>query len=205
MPPGLNLTWHVNPPIVVLAEDKVAERVARLKENMKGWDEVEVPDVPGPGDIDRHDWKAPKRTQQERWNDRINSTQLMLGVNFSSELVVEYRVAGEPVGIMALAKNVNSRAYVGDLVTHPGSEQAGGILMEYAVRQSQSWGTAGKLELYALNDEALVAYQALGFRPKAAASKEMTLTPADCPGLWAKVGGTTWTLVKYQNAGRYFG
>lgn len=171
---------------------------------MKGWDEVAVPDAPGPGDIDQRDWKAPKRTQQERWNDRINSTKLMLGLSFSSELVVEYRVAGEPVGIMALMK-MDGRAYVADLVTHPGSEQAGGILMEYAVRQSQNWGSAGKLELYALDEEALVAYQALGFRRKAAASKEMTLTPADCPGVWAKVGGATWTLVKYQNTGRYYG
>lgn len=30
MPPQLNLTWHVNPPIVVLAEAQVAGRVTRM-------------------------------------------------------------------------------------------------------------------------------------------------------------------------------
>ena len=195
----LNLQWINQPPIVLLQESEIPVRLQILKNNMKGWDPVAVPDNPGLDDIDQRDWKNPKRSQQERWNDRIDATNRMLDFDFETHHVVEYRFASGPIGIMALI-DVDPVS-IADIVTHPGSDQAGGILIEYAVQKSEEWGKHGRLKLYALTDDAQKAYEQLGF--VVTTGSNMTLDPKLCANIWTMVGGVQWRLTKYQNTTSY--
>jgi hypothetical protein len=125
----------------------------------------------------------------------------MLGFDFNTHYVVEYRFSTGPIGMMALI-DVDPVS-VADLVTHPGSDHAGGILIEHAVQKSEEWGKHGRLKLYALTDDAREAYKALGF--VVASGSNMTLDPRSdaCKDTWTLVDGILWRLTKYQNTTHY--
>src|SRR5262249_43556623 len=107
-------------------------------------------------------------------------------------LYLEYRVSGAPVGLMVLAKS-SPNASVCLLVTHPGSDHAGGIMMEVAVQQSVDWGTNGKLMLTANDEEYAQAYEKMGFDSEGGSM--MYLDPSNSK-VWKQVG-PTWKLAKY--------
>jgi hypothetical protein len=207
----LNLSWITSPPIIVLQPNEVAQRLKQLKDNLQGWGEVTEPSNPLPigttdragTDFDVTDWKSPKRTQQERWNDRARSTNSMVNVSFGGDQVVEYRVAGEPVGIMAV--KFWNPLYICDLVCHPGSADGGGILIEYAVNLSavKNDNHEACVELWALDDDALQAYRRLGFRSiQGDNEKSMRLDPANSSGVWTNTKDG-WRLTKYAVWGKF--
>jgi hypothetical protein len=188
----LGLKWITDPPIFVLnTSTEIALEVATLKKNLGGWDGVAVPSSPAASDIDRRDWKSPKRTQQERWNVRMHNTKHFPWYAIGGDLVVVYRVAGAPIGLMAMSKILDP-PYVCGLVTHPGSENAGGTLLEYAVQKSDEWGKGGKIQLAPDNDECKEAYKHLGFE----GGFMMTLDPASRRDIWSKPGDK-WLLTKF--------
>ena len=192
--PNLNLTWIDSAPIKRLNKNQAAIAIRQLKANMVGWGEVDVPDPAAPDDINQRDWKEEKRTQQECWNDRIDSTNTMLDMTFDGLINFGYYIAGQPIAVLSISEY----AYIEDLVTHPGSANAGGIMIEYAVNISEEeLGEEGKLELYALDDDAQRAYQALGFEGKTSTTdKSMKFDPRNTDK-WAKVGGK-WCIAKYS-------
>lgn len=90
--------------------------------------------------------------------------------------------------------------YIDILVTHPGSVQGGGILIEYAVNLSEAAGFGGRLELHAMG-RSTAAYLALGFvmadpNPFGEGGV-MKLNPAETDGTWALVD-QEWRLTKYS-------
>lgn len=195
----MNLLWINTPPIIRLDKDKAALAIAELKKNMAGWEKVRVPEDGDirEDDINQRDWKDPKRTQQECWNDRIDSMNSMFEMKFNGDINFAYYVTGQPIGVMALT-NYDEMPYIDDLVTHPGSSAAGGILIEYAVQISDSeWGKDGKLNLWALDDDAKMAYKSLGFKGRESDNdKDMILDPEQST-LWNKLDGK-WQLKKFS-------
>ncbi|MFO1023918.1 MAG: hypothetical protein U1E70_01935 [Acetobacteraceae bacterium] len=217
-----DVDWITEAPIRVLSEFQIIAALKKMRLTMRGWDPVAVPDnpvmpyvPPAPGqspqdvrakqllrkppDIDASDWKRPRRTFQERWNDRISSTNSMLDNDFRDHHVVGYFVTGVPVALMALTGA--STVYVADLVCHPGTENAGGIMIEYAVNYGCKIHNSPVVRLWALNEDARRAYLALGFTSDTGTGKAMTLRPATSP-LWTQVSGV-WHLAKYAQGQRY--
>ncbi|MDB5312020.1 MAG: hypothetical protein JWO38_6222 [Gemmataceae bacterium] len=193
----LNLTWVTVPPIKELSKAEAQLAVKQLQTNLAGWDPVAVPLNPAEDDVDKRDWKLPKRTQQERWNTRLLSTNKMVQAEFSGVYFVAYYIDGQPIGVLAMS-NYHPLPYINDLVTHPGSEAAGGILIECAVQKSVDWGKDGLLELCALDEDAGEAYKALGFisRSPPESKDEMTLEPSKNEQIWCNLSGK-WQIKKY--------
>jgi hypothetical protein len=193
----LNLRWVTVPPIKELSKEDAQLAVKQLQTNLAGWDPVAVPQNPAADDIDKKDWKAPQRTQQERWNTRLASTDKMVNTEFSGAYFVGYYIDGQPIGVLAMS-NFVPFPYINDLVTHPGSDTAGGILIECAVQKSVDWGNSGTLELTALDEDAAEAYKALGFVRKTLPydPDEMILDPAKQDQIWCYLDGR-WRIKKY--------
>jgi hypothetical protein len=114
---------------------------------------------------------------------------------------VEYRAAGIPVGLMVMDLD-GPVAKIEELVTHPGSAECGGILMEHAVAVAQQRCGSPRIRLYPLDGDAREAYRHLGFVP--ADEGHMILNPAQTNGLWVEAGGT-WRLDRYSKSRSYLG
>ena len=218
-----DLQWITEPPIRVLKVGEIATVLEAMREAMKGWDAVAVPDKPAPPyalpgrgqkpedvrqaqlkrvapDIDSSDWKRPMRTFQERWNDRISSTNTMLKKDYDTGQTFGYFVAGVAVGVMELFAG-SAPIYVANLVCHPGADQAGGIMIEYAVNYGQKNLSDPRLELHALNEDARQAYLALGFFSVAPEGASMYLDPKNC-NKWTQLSDG-WHLTKYAKPQTY--
>jgi hypothetical protein len=190
----LGLRWVTDPPIFVLTDQADIDlAVNTLKANLEDWKEVAVPFSPAASDIDQRDWKSPKRTKQERWNVRIKNTKRFSWGAIGGNFVVVYRVAGAPIGLMAMDE-LGGTPYVLGLVTHPGSENAGAILLEYAVQKSDEQGKGGKLKIMPENEECREAYLHLGF--VGPPDNLMTLDPASRRDIWSKPG-PKWLVTKF--------
>lgn len=200
---GLNLRWVTEPPIVTHTGVQFGLRAKVMLKNMDGWSKVDVPVEGGKmpdtldfaSNIDKRDWEFVKRTQQERWNLRIKATlELIDGMcgiesDTKGQLYVEYPVSGAPIGLMVMAgADSMGRCTINLLVTHPGSDNAGGVMIEFAVNQSVKWGCGGKLSLSPNDEECAKAYEALGFEHDGT----MCLDPNKSEK-WVKVGNA-WKL-----------
>ena len=136
----LNLVWINRAPIRKVNNDGAARAIQQITDNMDGWDPVAIPDPVDPSDINQRDWKTPKRTQQECWNERIDATHRMLSTSFIGDCYV-YEIGGQAIAVMAMTSNL-----IADLVTHPGSETAGGIMVEFAANYSQTIAKANLMK-----------------------------------------------------------
>jgi hypothetical protein len=200
----LNLTWVTSPPIIVLERYEVKGRIEQLKTNMADWTTVIPPKNPVESDYDTNDWQSPKRAQQARWNNRIGNTNTMLNSTsfYSGDRVVEYRVTGEPVGIMTVAFEKANPLYIEALVCHPGAADAGGILVEYAINLAVEKHGKPCVKLSALYEDAKQAYLKLGFRSVSTIGDTMLLDAADSNGIWTHTSGG-WRLAKYAVWGKF--
>jgi len=203
---GRNLRWVTEPPIILHSAVNFAMRAKTMLANMDGWGKVDEPTEGGKmpdsldfvSNSDKRDWKQPPRTQQERWNLRISATLDLVrsmcdvGDGDKHHSYIEYGVSGAPVGLMVMSDAVNlGHCTISLLVTHPGSDNSGGILIEFAVKQAVERGFDGKLTLYPNDDECSQAYEALGFESAGA----MFLDPSQSQK-WTKVGNT-WKLASH--------
>lgn len=121
--PNQNNRFSENPPIKQLSAEEAERAMATIKSNIEGWDYVDMPPrQKWDENIDPRDWSNPKRTMQERWNQRIFDTDMMLAFlgKFHTEYF-SYEVDGIPVAVIAMDNN-----HITKLVAHPGSEGAGG-------------------------------------------------------------------------------
>jgi len=110
------------------------------------------------------DWGG---TGEAGWDKRIGDT-----TEIAAKLIKDrgdpydegyiYKVSGAVVGVMVLSEDLSSM-HVKFLVTHPGTQKAGGILIEKAVERSLEEGYNGSLELISHSPESTDAYTALGF------------------------------------------
>ncbi len=179
----LNLQSSPTPPIrELLSEEEVISAVNKMTENInKDWKKIKQL-------VSKPD---PQRTEQIKWNKRIQETtdiltrfkeQATLFGNKWSCLkdgsIFGYFVDDQPVGLIAMLKATVPEVDL--LVTHPGLQGCGGILIERAVQLSKKWGGDGKLTLYADNKNAKQAYLSLGFRVNSQDSEfDLTFDPAN--------------------------
>lgn len=97
-------------------------------------------------------------------------------------------------------ENYNSYRYdtrgitIENIFSHPGVKGAGSILMEYMVNTSENLGEQGVICVDAL-EEAIKAYEQLGFKMDEYSSSQMTLTPSDSEGKWYKNKESEWKFI----------
>lgn len=215
-------TWITAPPIRELDDDACRQAIAAMKKNMTGWGPVAVPKKPlppyadpAPGqspqsvrkaqlerlppDIDANDWQPAQRTFQERWNNRLKSTRDMFNFDFTGGHTVGYFLGGAPVAVMCLIES--DPVLIADLVCHPGSENGGGIMIEYAVNRAVGENGNPIVTLVAADEEAGKAYEHLGFAPDSPGRPAMTLD-ASTSDKWAS-SGNRWHLAKFAMPQRY--
>ncbi len=191
----LNLKWITAPPIFKLQPNDIPQRMTAFRASMDEWGGlVPVPDEPKDDDFDQRDWKQIKRTQQERYNDRIDATNHIASTDFGGANVYEYRVDGRPIGLMQLNKDgYADKLDIALLVAHPGASLAGAILVEFAAQKSDKWNMKGKLALMAADDEAMKFYEELGFEHDGI----MNLDP-NKSDKWSRGAKNQWVLTKYS-------
>lgn len=184
--------WVTDPPVMFVEWGEVAERVKTFQTNIGNWGAVG-----GGTDL----------------ATRLNAHRG--GANFIADLIVkklsnpltpvfEYRVAGHPIALMQLnMQGMEGMLEIKNVASHPGSEGAGGIMIEYALNKVGSYNTQmqqhaqrnayepGFLFLESLDDNSTAAYVALGF--ELVGGKEMVLNAAKS-SKWSQSGGK-WRLV----------
>jgi hypothetical protein len=185
--------WITAAPLVVADAGAVAIAAAKMKAAVNNYDQ---------GALETYDDQFDKIAHAVDWNERIGNTIAILDIITGSDRNLIYTVLGTPVGIICLSDNDPS--HVSYLVTHPGTENAGGIMLEAAADYSQSRGHGGKLDLYSYDGKSSRAYRAMGFT-KADNGYDsggtMVLEPTTS-ALWHFTGGH-WRLAKYE-ALRFF-
>jgi hypothetical protein len=194
---GAHGQWEYNwinaPPLVEADADAVAEAVAQMKQSVRSFDEGDLPEY------DDDDYEIIEHAV--KWNTRVKSTRRILKITEAGDYNLIYTVLGTVVGIICL--DIRQPTYVSRLVTHPGTENAGGILVEAAVAYSQTHGQEGykgKLELQSFNDESTAAYKAMGF--VTTHGDHMELDPANSD-LWERGTDGSWKLKKYADKKYY--
>ena len=120
MPNQYTYSWVTDPP-VELIEDPIWAEVAavQLLQNVKDYSLGLTMD----------------------WDRRINSTNTMaesVRKDRGNELNWVYKLEGQAIGIVCVIDC--KPTYIAKLVTHPGSQNAGGILIERVVQHSQEAG-----------------------------------------------------------------
>ncbi len=183
-------TWITDPPIRHVAPEHVAEVVRRFRASLASWGLV-------PG--------ATPLTQ------RINSHAH--GASFIADLIVaqlerhrpvfEYHLGGQTVALLQLDLD-GGVIEIKNLATHPGAEEAGGIMVEYALNRIAHYNAQGaefdegRLYLESYNADSTAAYEALDFVVDS--GDEMSLD-ANASGKWVKIHGA-WKLASKFAEGR---
>ncbi|MDR3573134.1 MAG: hypothetical protein P4L50_04695 [Anaerolineaceae bacterium] len=162
----LNLRWSTASPVKRLQPREFDAAVAQLTETCQPLMSIDPLPVRSQEDVDMRDFQEPKRTQQQRWNDRLESTRLMLEdppriEKNDKHLRFAYFVDDTAVGIMKMSSG--TPPYIDVLLTHPLSEGVGSSLVEQAVASSAKMGSNGELELCSLDKDSSKAYEAMGF------------------------------------------
>lgn len=121
-----------------------------------------------------------------------------------NHVTFEYKLCGEPIALMQLNLGVKHIEIV-NLTTHPGSEKAGGIMVEFALNRANFYNAQlgdtfsdGKLQLKSYNNASTDAYLALGFTLDRAGGTAMSLN-ARKSNVWRRVNGQ-WRLAAYAAA-----
>ena len=183
-----DFTWQLEAPIYYVEQHEVSAKVKQFDNSVKAYCE---------GD--------------ESWNSRKGSSlhiSHLVDIHADEGLkpCYEYRMNGQTVALMVLHIKPGDCIEIKDLVTHPGTANAGGIMVEYALNRVAHYDAQGAdleedfLELESLNADSTAAYEALGFVD---AGKKMYLQ-AEKSDLWKKVGGN-WKLAKFEHAVGYSG
>lgn len=190
-PGKLDYSWIDTPPVVHVPNDQVPSRVAAFRASLKEWGSV------GGG-----------TALAERLDSHAGGADFIAGLLENAvdhtRLVFEYRLAGAPAGLLMLEVSGGAME-IKNLATHPGAENAGGILIEFALNCVQRINSSrpsyppGVLVLESYNAASTAAYQALGFRTE---GREMVLEAAKS-ALWELVG-EQWKLKKFK-AMKYLG
>jgi hypothetical protein len=180
--------WVTEPPIVFVPWGEVAERVRVFQANLKDW-----------GSVDGRTELA-GRMNAHRGSASFIAELIEKKLSPPYTPVFEYRVAGQPIALMQFdMQGSGGMLEIKNVTTHPGSEGAGGIMVEYALNKVTSYNAQASNEMFepgclfleSLNDNSTAAYVALGF--ESAGKKDMVLNAAKS-SKWAQADGK-WRLV----------
>jgi hypothetical protein len=184
--------WVNDPPVVFVQWAEVATRVQTFQSNL-----VNYGVVPGGTDL------------SVRMNAHSDGAQEIAGLIVTQfrepeRPVFEYRVAGQPIALMQIdIRGSGGMLEIKNVATHPGTEGAGGIMMEYALNKVTSYNdqmqqhaktnafAPGHLYLETYNAASTAAYLALGFTVYS--GRKMILDAANSVK-WGQINGK-WRLV----------
>jgi len=146
--------WQTEPPIVFVPKEELKARVDRLCLSIEGY-----------------------CGEDESWRERAGASFFIAGLaeeqgDDQAYPTFEYRMDGHPVALMVLHLRSDGVVEIKYLVTHPGSENAGGIMIEYALNKADGYNTQAKAEVFepglvileSYNENSTNAYLAMGFK-----------------------------------------
>ncbi len=125
------------------------------------------------------------------WKRRLEDTGVIVLADDPGEVNAGFFVGTQPVGLLTLSRH-DGYFEVDTIVTHPGTQGAGGALIEHAVNVAHEDRCGGALRLTPMQSS-VPAYEALGFRSVA---DEMRLDPQARPDIWCR-HETQWRLRKH--------
>jgi len=173
-------SWTTDSPVYRIPKERFLFLVNQLEQHLKDWHS----DVDAPGGFDR-----------QLAADIVIYMMKQVGTGLTFHC---YMLMGQPAGLMVLDET-STPVQLKLLVTHPGSSNCGGVMIEYAVARSVANGQKGCLQLTALDGQAQLAYKALGFedadRPSTGGFP-MDLDPAKSEK-WVHINNS-WRLKKYS-------
>jgi hypothetical protein len=104
-------------------------------------------------------------TRARDWNSRGNDAQLIAEdiETHHGSTTFSYDLNGRPVAMMALDHRGGGTTIIDHLATHPAVANAGELMIEKAVNESESNGNHGKLKLISLNRKSDSFYYHMGF------------------------------------------
>lgn len=189
--------WINAPPVIQVTDAATLRQCAgQMKTSIQGYDT---------GNYETYDDDLNLIEEVDNWNDRVNDAVSILELIISSngyDYNLVYQVLGTTVGIMCAGDSDPVHVYY--LVAHPGTDNAGGTLLELAADWSEAHGKRGCLELYSYGKKSTAAYKTLGFIKTNGdydSGGDMTLNP-NTSDKWTKAG-TNWKLAKYVTKGYY--
>jgi hypothetical protein len=140
---------------------------------------------------DLNDWVVLGARSQEQmsWNDRIASALALSTFAFGTDYFACI-IGRRPVGLVAATRTDSGTVDIGMIMTHPGQQGAGSILIEHIVN---SWPPQSfRLELFPLSD-ARPFYRRLGFEVFGLNYMHLDVTKST---QWVRLGGK-WRLAAY--------
>ncbi|MES3035332.1 MAG: hypothetical protein V4813_15140 [Gemmatimonadota bacterium] len=186
-------TWVNHAPIVHVPVNQEVARVRRFQELVRHYGSPET----GPPLVGR---------MADHASGAIDVGNFLVAKSGrDGHVTFEYRLCGEPIALMQINLDVRHIEIV-NLTTHPGSEKAGGIMVEFALNRAAHYNAQseesifsdGKLQLKSFNDASTSAYLALGFTLDRQGGREMSLNAKRSP-LWHRVEGG-WRLASYATS-----
>lgn len=189
---------YVTAPIKELTQEEADSALEIFKQNLISWE----PDSDLKKEEVGHGHQAQETStttpEKDRWIERLRQTHHLIDhmrdTDYPDSTFLAYYVKNQPVGMLIMEEQPQN-LFITAIVTHPGSEGAGGALIEAAVNTSVKRGKDGKLELYPENENARKAYEALGF---CKLRSNMTLDP-DKSDKWCRQDDGQWRIQKHQD------
>ncbi|MBC7843951.1 MAG: hypothetical protein H7099_16640 [Gemmatimonadaceae bacterium] len=180
--------WVTAAPISYVPPNEAEARLKRFRDNVRAYGQVA-----GNSEI-----SARLNSHQ---TDALFIRRVMKARLGSDFLLFEYRYCGEPIALMQLDFH-GGYVDIKNLVTHPGTEKAGGVMVEFALNQPQHYNAQrpgllmeGVVGLSSYSLASTAAYLALGFTKDSDRGSEMTLVAAKSTK-WQRVNGS-WCLTAY--------
>ncbi|MDB5306914.1 MAG: hypothetical protein JWO38_1116 [Gemmataceae bacterium] len=199
----MTIGWITDPPISLAGSKEEAVLALRtLKANMKDWTAPPIPGRPGrDADFEEAAWDV-WPAERRAWNARRAESRGLI-VDMIEELgdddVWVYRIGGAPIGVMIIY-GCAGYLHIEYLVTHVGSKDCGGVLIQKAVTLSVAAGFHGRVRLFAGNENAASMYAHMGFVEKDEGVDNMELVPANQPAKWQPTA-TGYCYIPYLGGG----
>ncbi len=181
--------WVTDAPISYVPPNEAEARLKRFRDNVRAFGQMA-----GNSEI-----SARMNAHQ---TDALFIRRVMKAKLGADLLLFEYKYCGEPIALMQLDFQ-GGYVEIKNLVTHPGTEKAGGVMVEFALNRPQHYNAQragmlmdGVVGLESYSPESTAAYLALGFTKDAHHGSEMTLQASKSPK-WQRVNGE-WCLTAFQ-------
>jgi hypothetical protein len=198
-----NFTWITEAPIQLVPPQNLHTVVETLRANVTSWYGETKSDALWSSDAKALGWGT-GFANEKQWANRKESMQQMIWWPFhDAPFVFAYWLDGAPIALLSMTQNPKKTgtATVHGLVAHPGAQNAGSIMIEYALNFAvKQWSTT-TLTLHSLDEESTKFYNAMGFeQDKDSKDKEDLILFADQRKgkEWTVLQGT-WKLTAYLN------
>jgi hypothetical protein len=198
-----NFTWITEAPIQPVPPQNLHTVVETFRANVASWYGESNPAGAWAENASALGWKTGFE-DEGKWLKRKEAMHHMIWWPFDeAQFVFAYWLSGAPVALLSMKQypKLPGTATVHGLVAHPGAQNAGSIMIEFALNFAQKqWGTT-TLTLHSLDEESTKFYRAMGFvqDPGSKDEEDLILFADKRKGHeWTVLHGT-WKLTAYLN------